>query len=98
MLCKLTVVLAIALALGSSALSTSAFARGGGGGGAVGGRASGGSDSGGCFGSHTTGGGCGVYGDRVDGFHGGSDHGYGRRDVWGHWGGYYGPMVGPLLQ
>ena len=91
MLCKPMVVLAIALALGSSALSTSAFARGGGG--AVGGRAFGGSDFGGCFGGRTTRGGCGDYGDRVNGLHGGSDHGYESGDVWGHWGGYYGPMV-----
>jgi hypothetical protein len=42
MLCKPIVVLAIARALGSFALSTSAFARGGGG--AFGGRAYGGSD------------------------------------------------------
>jgi hypothetical protein len=96
MLCKLTVVLAIALAVGSSALSTGAFARGGGG--AFGGRAYGGSDTGGCSGGdHMTGGGCGGYGDRVNGLHGGSDHGYGRGDVWGHWGGYYGPMVAPLV-
>jgi hypothetical protein len=34
-------------------------------------------------------GGCGDYGERVDGLH----TGYGRSDVWGHWGDYYGPMV-----
>jgi hypothetical protein len=40
------------------------------------------------------GGGCGGDADRVDGLHGGfRHHGYGRGDVWGHWGGYYGPMV-----
>jgi hypothetical protein len=33
------------------------------------------------------------YGYGVDDLHGGFDHGYGRGDVWGHWGGYYGPMV-----
>ena len=47
MLCKPIVVLAIALALGSSALSTSAFARDGRG--AFGGRAFGGSQFGRCF-------------------------------------------------
>ena len=96
MLCKPMVALAIALALGGFALSTSAFARGGGG--SFGGRAYDGSDFGGCFGGdHMTG--CSGYGDdRVNGLRGESDHGYGRGDVWGHWGGYYGPMVGPLVQ
>ena len=23
-------------------------------------------------------------------------HGYGRPDVWGHWGAYYGPMISPI--
>ena len=32
------------------------------------------------------------YGKRATGLHGGS-RGYGDRDVWGHWGTYYGPMV-----
>jgi hypothetical protein len=87
MLCKSIVVLAIVLALGSSALSTSAFARGGG-------RDFGRSDFGACFsGSRMTGGGCSGYDDRVNGLHSGYGHRYGRRDVWGDWGGYYGPMV-----
>jgi len=30
-----------------------------------------------------------------DGY-GGYDRGLGGRDVWGHWGTYYGPMVGPI--
>ena len=91
MLCKPMVVLAIALALASSALSTSAFARD------VrdssGGRAFGSSDLGGCFGGDRKGGGCGGNDHRISGSHGGSDHGYEGDDVWGHWGGYYGPMV-----
>jgi hypothetical protein len=31
------------------------------------------------------------YGNRASSLHGSS--GYGTRDVWGHWGTYYGPMV-----
>jgi hypothetical protein len=90
MMCKPIVVLAIALALGGFALSTSAFARGD----AFGGRAFARSDFGGCVGGgRLTGGDCGGYGDRINGLHFGPDHGYGRGDVWGHWGGYYGPMV-----
>jgi hypothetical protein len=34
----------------------------------------------------------GGYGNRASGLHGGS-RGYGGRDVWGHWGTYYGPMI-----
>jgi hypothetical protein len=68
-------VLAIALALGSSALSTSAFAHGG------------------RFGCRTAGGGYGGYSGRVSSLDGGFHYGYGHRDVWGHWGGYYGPMI-----
>jgi hypothetical protein len=30
------------------------------------------------------------------GFGGAPGDGYGRRDVWGHWGAYYGPMVPTL--
>jgi hypothetical protein len=70
-----TIVLAIAVALGSSALSTSAFARGG------------------RFGSRMAGGGYDGYGGRLGSLDGGFHHGYGHRDVWGHWGGYYGPMI-----
>jgi hypothetical protein len=91
MSCKPIVVLVIALALGSSSLSTSAFARDGRG--ASGGRAYGSSHVAGCFDRGRMAGGCGDYGERVDGLHGGSDQGYDRSDVWGHWGGYYGPMI-----
>ena len=83
MLRKIMVVLAIAVVLGSSALSTSAFARDGGFRGDH--FASG-------FGGGRIGGGDGDYGGRASALHGGF-HGYGGRDVWGHWGAYYGPMV-----
>jgi hypothetical protein len=76
MFCKTMTALVIALALGSSALCTSAFARGGGG----------------LGGGHVARGGYGGYGGRVNSLHGGSN-GYGRGDVWGHWGAYYGPMI-----
>ncbi|WP_036047870.1 hypothetical protein [Bradyrhizobium sp. Tv2a-2] len=33
------------------------------------------------------------YGNRASGLRG-EFCGYGDRDVWGHWGGYYGPTVG----
>ncbi len=36
--------------------------------------------------------GYGGYGNRASGLRGGF-RGYGGRDVWGHWGTYYGPMV-----
>jgi hypothetical protein len=36
--------------------------------------------------------GYGVHGNRVSGLHGGSRE-HGGRDVWGHWGAYYGPMI-----
>ena len=91
MFCKPIVLLAIAVALGSSALSTSAFARDGRG--AFGGRAFGGNHIGGCFDGGSMAGGCGDHSERVDGLHGGSGQGSGRSDVWGHWGDYYGPMV-----
>jgi hypothetical protein len=85
MLRNVIVALAIVLALGSSA-----FARGGGY-----------SDVGGdgVFRSSHFGGGFG--GTPGDG-HRGSNHasglrggfpGYGSRDMWGHWGAYYGPMI-----
>jgi len=87
MLRNATVVLAILLALGSSGLSASAFARGGGYGGN------------GFRGNHFGGGldvtpsdGYGAYGNRASGLRGGFRE-YGGRDVWGHWGTYYGPMV-----
>jgi hypothetical protein len=40
----------------------------------------------------TAGDGYSSYGDRGSGLRGGY-RGYGGRDVWGHWGAYYGPMV-----
>ena len=85
---KTMVVVAIALAIGGSALSTSAFARGGGGHGVGGGF--GGSRFGESFVvGRMAGGGYDLYGNRVSDFHGGFDRG----DVWGHWGRYYGPMI-----
>ena len=36
--------------------------------------------------------GYGGYGNRHSGLRGGF-RGYGGRDVWGHWGAYYGPMI-----
>ena len=75
MLRKITVVLVVALGLGSFGLSTGAWARGGGG-------------------DHVASG----FGDRraggsVSGLHRGF---YGRPDVWGHRGAYYGPMIPPI--
>jgi hypothetical protein len=95
MLRKTMVILAVALALGGSGLSTSAFARGGdssrhrvggdlGGAGFASGFAVGGADRG-----------YGAYSGRDSAF-GGEFHGYGRHDVWGHWGAYYGPMIAPF--
>jgi hypothetical protein len=85
MLRNAMVVLAIVLFLGSSGLSTSAFARGGGGDGFRGNHFSGGAP----------GDGYGGYGNRAGGLRGGFS-GYGGRDVWGHWGAYYGPMI-PMI-
>jgi hypothetical protein len=89
MLRNAKLVLAIVLVLGSAGLSTCAFARGGGYGG--------GGD--GFRGNHFSGGfggtpddGYGGYGTRTGGFRGGF-RGYGGRDVWGHGGAYYGPMI-----
>ena len=93
MLRKIMVVVAIVL-LGSSGLSTSAFARSGG---------HGGGGSGDSFrGNHLRGEFGGIRGDSFDGYGnptGGSRNGllgYGNRDVWGHWGAYYGPMI-PMI-
>jgi hypothetical protein len=87
MLRNAVVVFAIVLAVGSSGLSNTAFAYGGGGGGD------------GFPGNHFGGGfvaapndGHGDHGNHDRGFRGGF-RGYGSRDVWGHWGAYYGPMV-----
>jgi hypothetical protein len=87
-----TIVLAILLALGSFGLSASAFARDGGyragGAGVVvrgdsfGGGLSGTPDDGYDDGNHTSG--------------LGELRGCRGRDVWGHWGAYYGPMI-PMI-
>jgi hypothetical protein len=86
MLRNAPIVLAVLLVLGSSGLSTIAFARDdgyGSGRGAVGVR-------GNSFGGRRTpGDGYDGYGNRASGLRGGF-HG---RDVWGHWGAYYGPMI-----
>ena len=87
------VVLAIVLVLGSSGFSTSAFARGGGDGG--------GGGEGEVFrGNHfgdgyavTPGESYGGYSNHASGSRGGFR---GGRDVWGHWGAYYGPMI-PMI-
>jgi hypothetical protein len=50
-----------------------------------------GNQSGGGFGG-TPGDSYGGYGNRASSLHGGS-RGYRGRDVWGHWGTYYGPMI-----
>jgi hypothetical protein len=80
MLRKTVVALAFALAVGGTALSTNAFARG---------QAGHGfhrnSFAGNMRDSHVT----------RDGY-GGYDRNLGGPDVWGHWGAYYGPMVGPI--
>ncbi|MEA2982852.1 MAG: hypothetical protein QOF09_4675 [Alphaproteobacteria bacterium] len=90
MLRKIMVVIAIVL-LGSSGLSTGAFARSGGHGGG------GGGDS--VRANHLRGGfggiradSFGVYDNSTGGSHNGL-LGHGNRDVWGHWGAYYGPMI-----
>ena len=82
-----TVVLAILLVFGSSGLSAGAFARDSGyGAGTV---VSRGNDPGGGFGGTP---GNGYNGNRATGLRG-EFRGYGGRDVWGHWGTYYGPMI-----
>jgi hypothetical protein len=90
MLRKAMVVLVIAFGLASSGLSTSAFAR-----------ASGFEESG--FGGDH--GATGFSGRRAGSYRAESGgvsglrrgtHGYARRDVWGHWGAYYGPMIPPF--
>jgi hypothetical protein len=77
------VVLGIVLVFGSSGLSTSAFASGGDG--------FRGNHFGGGF-AVTPGDGYGGHGSRANGLRGGFRE-YGGRDVWGHWGTYYGPMI-----
>jgi hypothetical protein len=84
MLRNAVVVLAVVVVLGSSGLSTSAFARGGGYGA--------GGDG---FRANQLGGGYGYTpgdGNRTRGLRSGF-HRYEGRDVWGHWGAYYGPMI-----
>jgi len=81
-------VLAILVVLGSFGPSASAVARDGGHGGVIDSR---GNDF--CCGfGGTPGGG---YDNRASGSRG-ELRGYGDRDVWGHWGAYYGPMV-PMI-
>jgi len=87
---KATVVLAIVLVLESSGLS-SAFARSSGYAGGGTGDSFRGNHFRGAFGS-VPGNGLGGYGNRTGGLRGGF-RGYESRDVWGHWGAYYGPMV-----
>ena len=95
MLHKTMVVLAIAVVLGGSALSSSAFARDGGyaGGSSLGrGDFRGNQAAGTVRDGRTTGDGRSSHGGRVRGLR---DRWRGDRggDVWGHWGEYYGPMV-----
>jgi hypothetical protein len=93
MLRNAKIVLAVLLVLGSFGLSASAFARGGfaAGGGGAGFR---GNHFGGGFGGTPDAGHDG-YGNRASGLRGGF-RADGGRDVWGHWGAYYGPMV-PMI-
>jgi hypothetical protein len=85
MLRNVIVALAVVIVLGSSA-----FARGGGYSGGV--FRSG--HFGGGFGG-TPGDGHGGYGNHVSDLRGGFP-GYGGRNVWGHRGAYYGPMIPPI--
>jgi hypothetical protein len=90
MLRSATLVLAILLALGSFDLSASAFARDGGyraGGVGVGVRGNSFGVLGGISGDAYD-----DYDNRASGLRG-EFRGYGSRDVWGHWGAYYGPMI-----
>ena len=85
---KAIVVLAIVLVLGNFGLSAGALARGGGHGG--GGRSDGFRDLRGGYGRPGDSfGGC---TNRIGGLHNGL-RGCENRDVWGHWGTYYGPMI-----
>jgi hypothetical protein len=86
MLRSATVVLAILVVLGSSGLSAGAFAGDGGYDGAAGPR---GNNPGSSFRGPPGGG---YDGNRANGSRG-EFRGYGSRDVWGHWGAYYGPMI-----
>jgi hypothetical protein len=91
MLRNAIVALAIVLVLGSSGLSASAFARSGGYGRGDGSDGFRGNHFGGGSGG-TPGDGYGGYVNRASGWRGGF-RGYAGRDVWGHWGAYYGPMI-----
>jgi hypothetical protein len=87
MLRNAPIVLAVLLVLASSGLSASAFARDGGYG--AGSACAGARDN--SFGS--TPGECyDGYGNRGSGLRG-EFRGNQGRDVWGHWGAYYGPMI-----
>ena len=91
MLRNTIVVLATVLVLGSCGLSASAFARSGGYGRGGGGDGFRRNHFGGGFGA-TASDGYGGYRDRASGWRGGF-RGYAGRDVWGHWGASYGPMI-----
>jgi hypothetical protein len=89
MLRNATAILGIILVLGCFGLHNAAFANGD--------DEAGGSRCGGLRGDHFRRGfginpGYGYYRNRESGSRGGF-HGYGSRDVWGHWGTYYGPMI-----
>ena len=92
MLRNAAVILAILLVLGSSGLSAGAFAGGGGYDAGAGGVGSRGNNFGGGFAGTR---GDGYDGNRASGLRG-EFRGYASRDVWGHWGAYYGPMI-PMI-
>jgi hypothetical protein len=85
------IILAILFVLGSSGLSAGASARDGGYGAGAAVRVN---DFGGCRGD-TPGDGYDGHGNRASALRG-EFRGYGGRDVWGHWGAYYGPMI-PMI-
>ena len=91
MLRNAAAVLAILLVFGCSGHSASAFAGGGSYGGSGGGDGFRRNHFGAGFGG-AAGDGHGGYVNRANGLRGGSS-GYGPRDMWGHWGAYYGPMI-----
>jgi hypothetical protein len=93
MLRSATIVLAALLALASFGLSTSAFAREGGYRAGSAGLGVRGDNFGGLGGTPGVG-----YDDHRDGASGlrGEFRSYRDRDVWGHWGAYYGPMI-PMI-
>jgi hypothetical protein len=84
-----TVVLAILLVLGSSGLSAGAFARDRGYGAGTGGVGFRGNNFDGGFGGAP---GDDYNGNLTSGLRG-EFRGHRGRDVWGHWGAYYGPMI-----